>query len=488
MTSDARYRQRKLMLSCIAGAQVLLALPFLWPWISGPAPDTYPWLATAVFSAIGFAALASAGVERDDAVSAIAGAWLLAALLSSVLALLQWFDVAPATTWIAAAEADRAGANLRQPNHFATLTSLGLAVLLWRASVRPRRWAMLAAILLAMGCVASGSRTGLLQWLLLGLLACAWSVGRRARIRLWLVAAGAYGVSTGIVWVLGPHSALFRLTQGNGCHSRKVLWSNVLELIAQKPLRGWGWGELDYAHYAHLFTGPRFCEFLDNAHNLPLHLAVELGIPLAIAICAGFAMWVWSRRPWAEVDPARQLAWMALAVIGLHSLLEYPLWYGPFQLAVLCCAVLLWRGSAPASWRPAVLAGCAGVLVVCGLIYREYQAVSQSYLSVEKRNPAFRDDPYRAAGGALIFDRQLQFALLVRAGLTPANAAEVHALSGEMLHFSPEPRVIERRIESAVMMGETDDALWHATRYRAAFPQDYARWQERARVALKPAP
>ena len=48
---------------------------------------------------------------------------------------------------------------------------------------------------------------------------------------------------------------------------------------ASSPWLGWGWGELDYAHYATLYDGPRFCDILDNAHNLPLHLAVELGIP-----------------------------------------------------------------------------------------------------------------------------------------------------------------------------------------------------------------
>lgn len=41
--------------------------------------------------------------------------------------------------------------------------------------------------------------------------------------------------------------------------------------------------------------------------------------------------------------PCWQMAWMILSVIGLHSMLEYPLWYGPFQLTVLLCLVLLWR-------------------------------------------------------------------------------------------------------------------------------------------------
>ena len=46
----------------------------------------------------------------------------------------------------------------------------------------------------------------------------------------------------------------------------------------------------------------------------------------------------------------------------------------------------------------------------------------------------------------------------------------------ELLHYSPEPRVIEKLIESAVMLGRDDEALQYLARYRAAFPQEHARW------------
>ncbi len=108
----------------------------------------------------------------------------------------------------------------------------------------------------------------------------------------------------------------------------------MLHLIAQKPLAGWGWGELDYAHFRTLYDGPRFCDILDNAHNLPfLHVAVELGVPLALLCMGGALVWAWRRQPWREQDTRRQLGWAVLALVTLHSMLEYPLWYGPFQIA-----------------------------------------------------------------------------------------------------------------------------------------------------------
>ncbi|NZA01899.1 O-antigen ligase family protein [Ottowia beijingensis] len=97
---------------------------------------------------------------------------------------------------------------------------------------------------------------------------------------------------------------LERLRTGEStCGSRLILWRNVLHLIGLKPWTGWGWGELDYAHYITLYEGARFCHILDNAHNLPLHLAVELGVPVALAVCGLVAWLVWRGRPWAEQHP-----------------------------------------------------------------------------------------------------------------------------------------------------------------------------------------
>mgnify|MGYP000334785991 CR=1 FL=1 len=38
------------------------------------------------------------------------------------------------------------------------------------------------------------------------------------------------------------------------------------------------------------------------------------------------------------------------------------------------------------------------------------------------------------------------------------------------------PRVIEALIESAVLLGRDDEALYYLQRYRAAFPERHARW------------
>ncbi|HOF51769.1 MAG TPA: Wzy polymerase domain-containing protein, partial [Rhodoferax sp.] len=279
------------------------------------------------------------------------------------------------------------------------------------------------------------------------------------------------------------------------CTSRLTLWSNVLHLIAQKPWFGWGWGELDYAHFITLYPGERFCEILDNAHNLPLHLAVELGIPIAATFCGGCAWLIWRNKPWAEKDPTRQMAWGVLAVIGLHSMLEYPLWYGPFQLAVVLCFWLLWRNpkadvetaqtsrlQGPSVARAATVAAAVALLALCTYVAWDYWRISQIYLPPAARHAAYQGDTLAKVQGSRLFRDQVQFAELTLTPLDGDNAVHIHALAKAMLHFSPEPRVVEKVIESAVMLHRDDEALFYLQRYKAAFPAQHARWSTALKV------
>jgi hypothetical protein len=283
---------------------------------------------------------------------------------------------------------------------------------------------------------------------------------------------------------------LARLQEGDSlCASRLTMWRNVLHLIAQKPLLGWGWGELDYAHFVTLYSGPRFCDILDNAHNLPLQIAVELGVPASLAVC-GLGLWaVWLTKPWREKEAVRQMAWAVVAVIMLHSLLEYPLWYGPFQMAFGLCVCLLWRKLGCSSEKfkeiravtpySCVIAAhffLATLLAAIGFVAWDYYRASQIYLAPQDRMSAYRENTLAEVSHTVLFQSQVEFAKLATLALTPDNAAEVHRLAQSLLHFSPEPRVIESLIESAELLGLSAEGVFYRTRYQAAFPEQYAEW------------
>jgi hypothetical protein len=350
----------------------------------------------------------------------------------------------------------------------------------WRA-----HWVWtIAAVLLASADAASGSRTGLLQLLLLLLLSLMWK-RNRVRVGVLLVAyvsaavllpqlAGLALLDSGILGRIGQHVPT--------CASRLTLWRNVLELIAQKPWIGWGPGELAYAHFVTLYPDQRFCEILGNAHNLPLHIAVEWGLPTAFLFCLAIAWLLVRLKPWKESDSTRQLAWSVLAVIGLHSLLEYPLWYGPFQLATVLAAWILWSVRRPANQRaPSTLkrwqwALSIGLCLVCTFVTWDYWRISQIYLPVSERSPTYREDTLVKTSDSWFFQNQIKFAALGIATLDVENAAQVHDLALEMLHFSPEASVVQKLIESAKFMGLTDEVHHYAVRYKVAYPKEYAEW------------
>jgi hypothetical protein len=518
----------------------LSALPWLNPFSDGPAPTVQPWLASMacalllwvlagpaldaarlrligaatglvlwaavsqqtvrpelVFLAGGLALIVFAASLADDpeVSQGLQAGLLAAATASAAIGLLQYFGLAEGLApWVSRSDIGEAYANLRQPNQYATLTWIGAAVLLW-GTLRLRTAAAVALIvLLAVGSAASVSRTGVVQGLVLSLLAAWWSgAGRRRALLLCAVAAVAYFAAAWLLPVLLeglggalPERTLWgRLGEREGCGSRIVLWGNVLHLILLKPIFGWGWGELDYAHFMTLYEGPRFCDILDNAHNLPLHLAVELGLPAALlAVVAGVG-WMLRQRPWNEAAPRRRLAWAILALVLLHSMLEYPLWYGPFQLAAgIAIGWLLPAAARRELTVRAVAAGVAGLLLAATAYAAwDYERVIQIYKAPEERRSAWRENTLEHARRSWLFSGPSRFAELTLSSVTRANAAAVQPMALEVLHYSPEPRVAERLIASTALLGQDREAALHLARFRAAFPVAYQAWVERQQQA-----
>jgi O-antigen ligase len=468
----------------------------LWAIVSHlpPQPDALMLAGGLVLVVLGAAA-----ARARELGPALQAGLLAAAVLNALFGLLQYFGAAAALAPVVnLAQVGEAFGNLRQTNQFATLCWMGVAIVLLGTLRLRRAAAVLLLVLLAVGSAASVSRTGMLEILAL-LLLCGWWGGadRRRRLLLGALAAAVYAAGAVLLPVLletvtgvaADRTLWGRLQGADACFSRRVLWSNVLHLIAQKPLAGWGWGELDYAHYLTLYSGARFCDILDNAHNLPLHLAVELGVPAALAVCGAALVWAWKQRPWGESQPLRRLAWALLALILLHSLLEYPLWYGPFQIGLgLALGWLLPEPDAGAGEQPRLhgAAVATALLALLGHAAWDYARVSQIYVAPDARWAPWREDTLQHARASWLFGGQARFAELTLATPERANARWMYPLALRALHYSPEPRVIQRVIESAVLSGHEDEAVLHLARFRAAFPDDYGKWRERQRQPLPP--
>ncbi len=494
---------------------ICLAGPFVLPAPSALSPMVGSWLqfAAGIFGLMLWLCLRG----RDGAAKAyslIAVSWLVAACMSALMAVLQVMHAADwAAGWVSESAHGQAVANLLQRNHVASLMTIGLCAAFFlvqqqRATGVERSDAqscaafdafglykalgMIAVALMAGANALTTSRTGALE------LACVyviyrvfWSPKKLFARRLIDACLCVYlGVSAGLFALsLGDVGLMARIDDPNAL-SRLSLWSNVLELIAQKPWLGHGWRSLAYAHYSTEFSGARFMEMLDNAHNLPLHLAVELGLPVALIFCGGVVWLIWKNKPWTETQPDRQLAWGILMVIGIHSMVEYPLWYGPFFMtAVICVGILcadIWRNWLIALTKPAQTAINLGIkafallLLTCTVFAAfDYHRVSQIYLQPEERSRWYTDDPLGAAKKSVLFQSHAKFAELQITPLSRESAPRVLALSSELVVWSPEPRIIEKLIESATMLGLDELAVFHLQRYKVAYPAAYALWSQR---------
>ncbi len=327
---------------------------------------------------------------------------VVAGIASSAVAVLQ--VVAPAQAdlplLVTNSLPGRAVGNLRQPNHLATMLLLsGAAVVTladlggWRRRVA---YPLLAAIVL--GITLAASRTGYLGIAILAL----WGLvdrrlAGRSRVMLaftpamlaaWWAAAQVWASRSSTVF-----AGAARLHEADISASRFGIWRDTLELVAAHPWTGVGFGRFNLAWTMTPFPDrPR--AFFDHAHNLPLHLIAELGLPLGLLLCGLLIATLWrgGRRAWRAHDAASVTArglFVMVVMVAIHSLLEYPLWYAHFLLPTafalgVCLGWSCAASSAPGATRAAAKWSPSGaVLATSGALALVGSAVaSMDYLRV----------------------------------------------------------------------------------------------------------
>ena len=350
---------------------------------------------------------AAAAQQRTGAapMAALAAGLCAAGLLGAAVALVQVFAPGWADGGLIAPTGlpGRAVGNLRQPNHLGSLLLWGLAatVLLFELRWLPRAAAWAASVPMVLAIELTASRTAALG---LGVLLL-WAVVDRRLSRTARSLLAALPLLYGLAFVLmGWWGRLSQHALGASArvaaegaaagaadspNSRLNIWRNAWDLIATNPWGGVGFGEFNLAWSLTPFPG-RPTAFFDHTHNLALQLAVELGLPAAIAVLGLLllALWQAGQRAWRADGPAGGAARMACVLVLLtllHSTVEYPLWYAYFLLpAALAWGYALGLPAGPRQApvaRPAPWALAAGLLMALAgaLAVLDYQRVVVIY-------------------------------------------------------------------------------------------------------------
>ena len=112
---------------------------------------------------------------------------------------------------------------------------------------------------------------------------------------------------------------------------RVQFWQTSWHLFTQSPWLGIGAGQMRWQTFV-LFDTPALNPakiIFEHSHNLFLHLLTEMGVAAALLVLVGLASWVRSFK-WRELNLETWWLIALLSVIGIHSMLEYPLWYTYF--------------------------------------------------------------------------------------------------------------------------------------------------------------
>lgn len=113
--------------------------------------------------------------------------------------------------------------------------------------------------------------------------------------------------------------------------ARVQIWYDSFRLFWQSPWLGIGAGNINSASFLLLDTptAKSFNSIFENSHNLFLHLLTEMGIGAFLIVLICLINWIHNFK-WRELNPETWWLVSLLAILGIHSMLEYPLWYAYF--------------------------------------------------------------------------------------------------------------------------------------------------------------
>lgn len=376
--------------------------------------------------------------------------------------------------------------NLSQANHLASYIGIGLASVSYLVMKSKLRMisAMLIGGWLVFALSLTGSRSAWLYLLVLVVLSVGWLYKRRSTEsrEIAFVAFAYIGGFVLFQWLLSDTSHVITASQrladeGGGLEIRLVYWRHAFEMFLANPLLGVGYRSFAWENFVLVAndieagrTLPASLQLVavNNAHNVFLHLLAEFGA-LGLLLIGPLVHWI-VRQAVAFWSPERWWAWGVLSVLGVHSLLEFPLWYAYFW-GVFAVALGVLEGPLPARGEGG--RGSSKVLVVLialmglatlSILSIKYAVLERVFAYGPERNPAYTSSHLQLDFVSLqriwIFDPWIAFAY----SATPIQNGQSQAWPLQ-LHFNtiatrywPNPGFLYRQVLLLGLNGETENA------------------------------
>ena len=396
--------------------------------------------------------------------------------------------------------------NLAQPNHYANYIALGL-VSLGLLQQKLRSWqVVLLALPLLFVLVLSGSRS---SWFyIVGMIVLAYLLQRRDHacrhvLHYTLLLLLGFALMHWIVqlpWLTGASGMVTPLqrmmssdTSGSG---RLYLWHEALLIFSQFPLLGAGLGQFAWQHF--LWAPELQANYINglynNAHNVVLHLAAEMGLTGVLIFVGSLGLWFWQVLR-TKMTLHHWWGCAVLAVIGIHGMLEYPLWYAYFLgvAAILLGALDYTRYQLEFNrlGRLSILA-----VLVLGLMsmvqwQQGYQKLEQALVqhtraTDDKAASQRQRNELSGLYGIVLLQPYVEFFLSNWTDLSAGNLGENIALNENTMRFIPVSHGVYQQATLLAMSNRFAEAKVQISRAIWSYPGDFpAKQKELNELALK---
>ncbi len=423
---------------------------------------------------------------------------LTGAEVSALIGVLQHFHIhTPLDAVIVRAYSSVYG-NLAQPNHFADYIAMGLAslgLLYWQRRLHPAYVVLLATPLLFV-MTLSGSRS---SWLYLAVMSVlAWRSGQRTLLYYSLSLLAGFMLMHGIVelpFMAGANSidTLQRFTGANTSGAIRLhLWHESWLMFIQSPWLGNGFGQFAFQHFQ---MGPVLQSILvtglyNNAHNLIFQLGAETGLAGLAVLFASLAVWFRGVLK-TQMSVPHWWGYAVLGVLGIHSLLEYPLWYVYF----LAIAAVLLGVLDETHCRFAL--GRVGRVTVATILFVSFLSLLHWSIQYQQLKNALAYPP--ASITALNHNREVlaglqkdalfsPYADLFRSSYIEVSADQLGAklaLNTAVMRFVPIAPVVYRQSFLLAQNGEAERAQQMFAQALWSYPENAAERQQLVKLADK---
>lgn len=322
---------------------------------------------------------------------------LAGALFNAVVGLAQWQGVSQGL--FMAESTGRVYGNFAQPNQFATLLVMGIAVLVCLTSEQRGRegWLFVGAVVLIVPLVASESRTGVLSFNVLFLVVFLFRTREKLKnAMVWLLPSFFTFWTLKYFWLdisnyLG--GAVTRSGVGFNSATRFELWQQMIEAIQMRPWAGYGWLQVGQAQ--NLVAAERGGTInMSYSHNILIDFLIWFGVPLGVVVIVAAMVWLaWVLKEMRQVKAVgnTSLAVLVIIPVGIHCMLEFPFAYLYFSLVVAFFAGALEvsigkYGVVKKSWRKVLVVLASFSVFFYAAIAFEYYRIEQDFrlLRMEK--------------------------------------------------------------------------------------------------------